>query len=927
MDKESKDKIHIIGARVHNLKNINVSILRNKLTVITGVSGSGKSSLAFDTLYAEGHRRYIESLSSYARLFLGRIEKPDIDDIKGISPAIAIEQKVNTANTRSTVGTTTEIYDYLKLLFARAGKTFSPISNQQVKKDSPEDVLRWILKQPNKSKLIIACPISPPNGRSLKDHVNIYLQQGYNKIWQKNTICALENFENKSPIQLIIDRVTNNDNKENQSRILDSLELAFHEGKGTCEIITFNENQTKSTNFNNLFKKDGIIFEEPNLDFFSFNNPFGACKKCEGLGKIIGIDPELVIPNPNLSIYEDAIVCWKGEKMSKWKDELVKNAYHFNFPIHEPYKNLCQNDKNLLWNGNQFFNGIHDFFKHLEKQSYKIQYRVLLSRYRGKTDCDACNGTRIRKDANYVKINGFSISEINQMTILEAQKFFNDLSLEENDAKIAKRLIEEISSRLSYLSDVGLGYLTLNRNSNTLSGGESQRINLATSIGSSLIGSMYILDEPSIGLHPKDSEKLIGILKKLRDIGNSVIIVEHDEEMMRAADEIIDIGPYAGKNGGEIVFQGNHQKLLLHNNSLTTKYLTGELNIKIPKPRNNPKDFIKIEEAYKHNLKNISVQIPLNQITVVTGVSGSGKSTLISDILHQYLEKYFLSGIQKPAYCKDIQVDFNLINSVEYIDQNPIGKSSRSNPITYIKGYDDIRQLFAREKHAKANGFKAGHFSFNVDGGRCEKCKGEGQLTIAMQFMADVNLKCDECDGKRFKDDILEVKFNNKNIFDILSMTVEESLIFFDQNDSLCQKIKTKINALNEVGLEYVQLGQSSNTLSGGEAQRIKLASFLSNKRSSDRKLFIFDEPTTGLHFHDVKKLIKALEDLVEMGHHVVIIEHHLDIIKIADWIIDLGLEGGKNGGELIYQGSTSHFLNSKVKSYTKDYLINHINK
>ncbi len=927
MSKDFKDKIQIIGARVHNLKNINVSILRNKLTVITGVSGSGKSSLAFDTLYAEGHRRYIESLSSYARLFLGRIEKPDIDDIKGISPAIAIEQKVNTSNTRSTVGTTTEIYDYLKLLYARVGKTISPVSKTQVKKDHPEDVLNWILKQPKKTKLIITCPIHPPSGRSLKDHVNIYLQQGYNKIWQKNKISALENFENSSPIQLIVDRVTNDNSKENQSRILDSLELAFHEGKGTCNVITFNGEQTKSINFNNLFKKDGITFEEPSLDFFSFNNPFGACKKCEGFGKIIGIDPELVVPNPNLSIYEDAIVCWKGEKMSVWKNDLINSAHHFDFPIHEPYKNLSQEHKELVWNGNRFFSGIHDFFQYLEKKSYKIQYRVMLSRYRGKTNCDACNGNRLRKDANYVKINGFSISQINQMTIFEAQKFFNDFSLNDNDAKIAKRLIDEITSRLSYLLDVGLGYLTLNRNCNTLSGGESQRINLATSIGSSLVGSMYILDEPSIGLHPKDSEKLISILKKLRDVGNSVIIVEHDEEMMRAADEIIDIGPYAGKNGGEIVFQGNHKKLLLDNNSLTTKYLTGELNIKIPKARISPKDFIKIQEAYKHNLKNISVQIPLNQITVVSGVSGSGKSTLVCDILHQYLEKYFISGIKKPTYCKEIQVDFNLINSVEYIDQNPIGKSSRSNPITYIKGYDDIRQLFAREKHAKANGFKAGHFSFNVDGGRCEKCKGEGQLTITMQFMADVNLKCDECNGKRFKDDILEVKFNNKSISDVLTMTVEESLIFFDQKDSLCQKIKNKINALNEVGLEYVQLGQASNTLSGGEAQRIKLASFLTNKRSDNRKLFIFDEPTTGLHFHDVKKLIKALQDLVEMGHHVVIIEHHLDIIKIADWIIDLGLEGGNKGGELVYQGSTTNFLKSKVKSHTKEYLINHINK
>ena len=927
MTKNRKDRIEIIGARVHNLKNINVSIPRNKLTVITGVSGSGKSSLAFDTLYAEGHRRYIESLSSYARLFLGRIEKPDIDDIKGISPAIAIEQKVNTSNPRSTVGTATEIHDYLKLLFARIGKTISPVSNTQVTKDQPEDVLNWILKQPSKTKLLITCPIEPPKGRTLKDHLKLYLQQGYSKIWKNNEISSLNEDENQEPVHLIVDRVTNDNSPENQSRILDSLELAFHEGKGNCEIVLFLENEKKTTNFNNLFKKDGILFEEPNLDFFSFNNPFGACKKCEGFGKIMGIDQDLVIPNPNLSIYEDAITCWKGEKMSVWKQELINNSHHFDFPIHEPYKNLKPEHQNLIWNGNQHFKGLHDFFHYLEKKSYKIQYRVLLSRYRGKTKCDACNGSRLRADTEYVKVGDVSINEINQMTISETFNYFDQLNLKETDNKIAKRLLDEITSRIGYLEDVGLGYLTLNRPCNTLSGGESQRINLATSIGSSLVGSMYILDEPSIGLHSKDSERLIKVLKKLRDIGNSVIVVEHDEEMMRAADEIIDIGPFAGRHGGEIVFQGNHKELISSKKSLTTKYLTGELQIEIPNPRIKPKDFIVIEEAYLHNLKNISVKIPLNQISVITGVSGSGKSTLIGEILHKYFERYFISGVEKPVHCSDIKVDFNLIDGIEYIDQNPIGKSSRSNPITYIKGYDDIRQLFAREKHAKVNGFKPGHFSFNVDGGRCEKCQGDGQLTITMQFMADVHLECDECNGQRFKDEILEVKFNNKNIAEVLTMTVEESLDFFDQKDTLCQKIKSKISALNEVGLEYVQLGQSSSTLSGGEAQRIKLASFLTHSRTKQSKLFIFDEPTTGLHFHDVKKLIKALQDLIEMGHHIVIIEHHLDIIKIADWIIDLGPEGGKNGGNLIYQGNTKEFLKSNVASYTKDHLSAHINK
>lgn len=921
MKKTTKTHILIKGARVHNLKNVSVAIPRNKLTVITGVSGSGKSSLAFDTLYAEGHRRYIESLSAYARLFLGRMEKPDVDDIKGISPAIAIEQKVNSSNTRSTVGTTTEIYDYLKLLFARIGKTISPVSNQVVTKDYPEDVLKWIFNQPDKSKIAITSPILESKGRTFKEQINIYIQQGFSRALQNNKIIPLsEQLTSKTPLFLVIDRVSNQESEENKSRIFDSLEIAFHEGKGSCDVVVFSDKIT-SKNFNNQFIKDNIKFEEPSLDFFSFNNPYGACKKCEGFGKILGINHDLVIPNPNLSILENAIVCWRGEKMSIWKEELIKMAHNFDFPVHKPIRELSEDQYDLLWNGNNFFKGLHEFFEYLEKNSYKIQYRVMLSRYRGKTKCPSCNGSRLRADASYVKINGWSITDIIKMDIRQAFQLFTTFEFNENDQKIADRLINEIKTRLNYLIDVGLGYLTLDRPSNSLSGGESQRINLATSIGSSLIGSMYILDEPSIGLHPKDSQQLISVLKKLRDLGNSVIVVEHDEDMMKAADEIIDIGPDAGKNGGEIVFQGNHNDLIESNNSLTALYLTGKKTIAIPQVTRKSNNHIFIKGAYLHNLKNIDVTIPLNTITVISGVSGSGKSTLITEILYPYLKKLIGSDIDKALHCEDISGDTQLIESVEFIDQNPIGKSSRSNPVTYVKAYDEIRQLYANEQQAKLNGFKAGNFSFNVDGGRCEKCLGEGKITISMQFMADVHLRCDECNGKRFKDNILEVKHKGKSISDVLNMTIDESLLFFNEKDRLNEKIYTKLLALKEVGLEYVQLGQSSNTLSGGEAQRIKLASFLCQKKSTHKKLFIFDEPTTGLHFHDVQKLLKALNDLVEMGHHVIIIEHNLDIIKSADWIIDLGKEGGDKGGEVLYQGTVKEFILSNVESHTKDYL------
>ncbi len=926
MNKEKRDYIEIKGARVHNLKNINISIPRNKLTVITGVSGSGKSSLAFDTLYAEGHRRYIESLSAYARLFLGRIEKPDVDDIKGISPAIAIEQKVNSSNPRSTVGTTTEIHDFLKLLFARIGKTISPISQNQVTRDYPEDVLNWILQLPERTKILICSPIQIPKGRPNSDQAKVFLQQGFSKKWKDHKITSIEEGGVNDNDLLIVDRVTNEPSDENQSRISESLEIAFHEGKGKCKIVYFNNKSPVEEDFNNLFEKDGLVFQEPSLDFFSFNNPFGACKTCEGFGKIIGIDPNLVIPNPNLSVYEDAITCWKGEKMSKWKNELIQNAHHFNFPIHDPYFELNEENKKLIWEGNEYFKGLNAYFKYLEQKTYKIQYRVMLARYRGKTTCTLCNGNRLREDANYVKVDGKSISEINSLSLKDALQFFNSISLEKDEYQIANRLITEIQSRLSYLNDVGLNYLTLNRPTNTLSGGESQRINLATSIGSSLIGSMYILDEPSIGLHPRDSLQLIKVLKKLRDIGNSVIVVEHDEDMMMSADEIIDIGPGAGRNGGEVVFNGSHQDLINSNNSLTAKYLTQELKIDLPKFRRKIKDFIEVKGAYLHNLKNIDVKFPLGSFCVVTGVSGSGKSTLVGEILFKYFERYFITGIKQPIHTKSIEVNHQLIDSIEFVDQNPIGKSSRSNPITYIKGYDDIRQLFAQQQHAKINGFKPGFFSFNVDGGRCEKCQGEGQITISMQFMADVHLNCDDCNGKRFKEEVLEVQFKNKNIAEILEMTVEESLSFFDENDNYCRKIKSKIEALKDVGLEYVQLGQSSNTLSGGEAQRIKLASFLTNKKTTQRKLFIFDEPTTGLHFHDVKKLIKSLQNLINIGHHVIIIEHHMDIIKTADWIIDLGPEGGEEGGNLCFQGTPENMMKNDIKSYTKEHLKKYLN-
>lgn len=923
-----QDYIIIKGARVHNLKNVDIAFPRNKLIVITGLSGSGKSSLAFDTLYAEGQRRYVESLSAYARQFLGKIEKPDVDYIKGISPAIAIEQKVNTRNPRSTVGTTTEIYDYLKLLFARIGKTYSPISGNEVKRDTPDDVLNFINKLEIGTKISLFAPLIIKNKRSILEQLNLLLQQGFSRIRVKKEIIRIEDFkDNKANIKdiaILIDRfVVNPYDEDNVSRIYDSIQTAFYEGNGECMLEVYSETEIKEYCFNNRFELDGIIFEEPSVNFFSFNNPIGACKHCEGYGSVIGIDEDLVVPNKSLSIYQDAIVCWKGEKMSEWKNQLIKNAHKFNFPIHKPYCELTEEQRNLLWTGNKYFEGLNSFFKFLEEQSFKIQYRVMLSRYRGKTKCPECNGSRIRKDAGYVKINNHSIIDVVLMSVSQARHFFENLKLNQYEQEIAKRLLIEIKNRLKFLEDVGLGYLSLNRLSNTLSGGESQRINLTTSLGSSLVGSMYILDEPSIGLHPRDTQRLIKILKSLRDVGNTVIVVEHDEEIIQAADQIVDMGPLAGSQGGEVVFQGNQNELLKVENSLTAKYLTKREIIEVPKNRRIWKKCIEIIGARENNLKNINVSFPLNTLTVVTGVSGSGKSTLVKKILYAALKKQFGGYSERTGVFDRISGDIDKISNVEFIDQNPIGKSTRSNPVTYVKAYDEIRELFASLPLSKARNYKPANFSFNVDGGRCEMCEGEGIIKVEMQFMADVYLTCEACHGKRFKDEILEVSYHEKNINDILEMTIDDAIHFFETNISESKielKIIEKLKPLQDVGLGYVKLGQSSSTLSGGEAQRIKLASFIGKGKSLQPILFIFDEPTTGLHFHDVKKLLKAFDALIENGHSLVVIEHNLDIIKCADWVIDLGPEGGDEGGQLVFAGVPEDLVNCK-NSYTGKYL------
>lgn len=916
---DPKKNILIKGAEIHNLKSIDVAIPRNQLVVITGLSGSGKSSLAFDTLYAEGQRRYVESLSSYARQFLGRLDKPKVTYIKGIAPAIAIEQKVNTTNARSTVGTSTEIYDYIKLLFARIGRTFSPISGLEVQKHTVSDVVCAVKTLPLNSKWLLLAPIILEECRKMEDKLKVLLQQGFARVLINQEIHRLDALDaiqfSNSPIYLVVDRLVIQDDEAFFNRLSDAVQTAFFEGKGSC--ILQEPDGKNSQWFSNNFEQDGMTFLEPNIHLFSFNNPYGACPTCEGYGNIIGIDEELVVPNTALSIFENAIFPWRGESMSWYKDELVKHAYKFDFPIHKPYFELSDTQRQLVWEGNQYFQGLNSFFKELEEKNYKIQNRVLLSRYRGKTKCPTCKGRRLRVEASYIKINNKTVSELVDLPIKNLIPFFKNLKLSDFEQQVAKRLLIEINNRLSFLSQVGLDYLTLNRNSASLSGGESQRINLATSLGSSLVGSMYILDEPSIGLHPKDTEKLIEVLKALKKLGNTVIVVEHDEDIMKAADMIIDIGPEAGTLGGQLVAQGTFTEML-QSQSLTAQYLNGQKQIDIPKHRRKWKHFVEIRGAREHNLKNIDVVLPLDALTVITGVSGSGKSTLVKKIVFPALQKALVGMGDKPGQFSEIKGSFAHLKHIEYIDQNPIGRSSRSNPITYIKVYDDIRALFAKEKLAKLRGYEAKHFSFNVDAGRCESCSGEGSINVEMVFMADVTLPCETCMGKRFQKEILEITFQDKNIYDILTMTVDDAMVFFENHQQ--NKIVQKIKPLQDVGLGYVQLGQSSSTLSGGEAQRIKLASFLVKGHTKEKALFVFDEPTTGLHFHDIKKLLNSFNALIENGHSIIVIEHNLDLIKCADWLIDLGPEGGENGGHLLAVG-TPETVAQNPQSITGQYL------
>ena len=917
-DVDPKKNIIIKGAKLHNLKNIDVIIPRNKLVVVTGLSGSGKSSLAFDTLYAEGQRRYVESLSSYARQFLGKLDKPKVDYIKGIAPAIAIEQKVNSTNPRSTVGTTTEIYDYLKLLFARIGNTISPVSGNEVKKQTVTDVVNYVKTFDEGAKLLLLSPIKIKDDRDALKSLELFSKQGYARIKYKNKVIRIDQVPNNigREFDLVVDRIVVNATDEDfLNRLANAIDNAFFEGKGRCAIEEIETNNIHT--FSNQFELDGMKFLEPNVHLFSFNNPYGACPKCEGYGDVIGIDPDLVVPNTALSVYENAIFPWRGESMGWYRDQLVNSAYKFDFPIHKPWFELSTEQKQLVWKGNEHFIGIHKFFEQLEEKSYKIQNRVMLSRYRGKTKCSQCNGKRLREEANYVKVQGKSISDLIELPIKELVDFFGNLQLSEYDGKIAKRLLKEITTRLDFLDKVGLNYLTLNRKSNTLSGGESQRINLATSLGSSLVGSMYILDEPSIGLHPKDTENLIEVLKSLRDLGNTVIVVEHDEDIMKAADEIIDIGPQAGTLGGKVVATGTFDEILTKN-TLTANYLNGTMEIAVPSQRRNSKNYINVKGVRENNLKNIDVTFPLNMLTVVTGVSGSGKSTLVKKILYPAILKEVGGYGEKAGQFTKLEGKYSQIKSVEFVDQNPIGRSSRSNPVTYIKAYDDIRALFASQKLSKLRGYQAKHFSFNVDGGRCEKCKGEGEITVEMQFMADVHLECDVCEGKRFKKEVLEVKFEGKSISDVLNLTIDNAIAHFQKYEQ--KRIVQKLKPLQDVGLGYVTLGQSSSTLSGGEAQRIKLASFLVKGTSADKTLFIFDEPTTGLHFDDIKKLLKSFDELLAKGHSIIVIEHNIELIKCADYIIDLGPEGGENGGNLLAEGTPEEIVQSK-ESFTAVYL------
>ena len=919
---DSKNII-IKGARVNNLKNVDVEIPRGKLVVVTGLSGSGKSSLAFDTLYAEGQRRYVESLSSYARQFLGQMNKPECDFIKGIPPAIAIEQKVNNRNPRSTVGTSTEIYEYLKLLYARIGKTYSPVSGKLVKKDNPEDLLECMKSRPEGTRFMLLAPIPARKGRTLEEQLQIYLQQGFTRIVLNKEIIRIEEYSPKKgdTPTLLIDRLTVSDSNETASRLLDSAETAFYEGNGTC-LLQFMDEETPHS-FCIRFEADGIEFEEPTEQMFSFNSPIGACPDCEGFGRIVGIDEDLVIPNKLLSVYDGAVFCWRGDKMGEWKTEFCRRAPQDNFPIFEPYYNLTQEQKDYLWHKGPWIEEynegicIDNFFNMVKANQYKIQYRVMLARYRGKPICPTCHGTRLKKEASYVKVGGTSIIELIEMPITRLKEFFDNLTLNEHDAAIAKRILAEIRSRIDCLIDVGLSYLTLNRLSNTLSGGESQRINLVTSLGSALVGSLYILDEPSIGLHSRDTDRLINVLYRLRDLGNTVVVVEHDEEIIRAADYIIDVGPKAGSYGGNIVYRGNMSDLQPGSNSYTVKYLLGEETIEVPAHRRTSNNIIRIKGARENNLKGIDVNIPLNTFTVVSGVSGSGKSTLVRNILYRSLMRHFGNNCDAPGQCEAVDGALKMLRGVEFIDQNPIGKSSRSNPVTYLKVYDEIRHLFAQQPLAKQMGFGAGHFSFNSDGGRCDECKGEGTITVSMQFMADLKLECEACHGKRFKNEILEVKFHDKNIHDILEMTIGDAINFFQEHGQ--SRIAQSLQPLQDVGLAYIKMGQSSSTLSGGENQRVKLAYYLSQQ--SDRPtMFIFDEPTTGLHFHDIKKLLKSFERLLARGHSLVIIEHNMDVIKCADYLIDLGPEGGENGGNLVACGTPEEVAACKA-SYTGQFL------
>lgn len=912
--------ISIKGAKVNNLKNIDVDIPRNKLVVITGLSGSGKSSLAFDTLYAEGQRRYVESLSSYARQFLGRMSKPECDFIKGIPPAIAIEQKVISRNPRSTVGTSTEIYEYLRLLFARVGHTFSPVSGQEVKKDSPEDIVNCMLSYPKGTRYTVLTPICPREGRTIAEQIEIDMKQGFTRLEVNGKMIRIDEYQYKEEdtVYLLVDRMSCDDSKDAVSRLTDSAETAMFEGNGACMLRFYPAGEeSRLHRFSTKFEADGITFEEPTDQMFSFNSPVGACPTCEGFGKVIGIDEHLVIPNRALSVYDGAVMCWRGEKMGEWLTEFLREAPAHDFPIFTPYYELTKEQKDYLWHGPREKVCIDSFFRMLEENQYKIQYRVMLARYRGKTVCPECQGSRLKKEAFYVKVGGRSIAELVEMPIYDLKEFFRTLQLNEHDAAIARRLLNEINNRINFLLDVGLGYLTLNRLSNSLSGGESQRINLATSLGSSLVGSLYILDEPSIGLHSRDTDRLVKVLRQLQELGNTVVVVEHDEEIIRAADYIIDIGPKAGRLGGEIVYQGDMKDLQKGSNSYTVKYLLGEETIDRPLTHRSWNNYIEIKGARENNLKGIDVRFPLNVMTVVTGVSGSGKSTLVRDIFYKALKREFSEATDRPGEFVSMEGDLSMIKDIEFVDQNPIGKSSRSNPVTYIKAYDEIRKLFAEQPLSKQMGYSAGYFSFNTEGGRCEECKGEGTVTVEMQFMADLVLECESCHGKRFKNETLEVCYEGKNIYDILEMTVNQAIEFFTEHKQ--KKIVKKLLPLQEVGLGYIKLGQSSSTLSGGENQRVKLAYFLSIEKAQPT-IFVFDEPTTGLHFHDIKKLLEAFDSLISRGHTVVIIEHNMDVIKCADYIIDLGPEGGDKGGNLVIAGTPEEVAQCGA-SYTGQYL------